>query len=150
PGGVVTQWVPLYESSSEVVKSEIATFFQVFPNGSIWANEIDGGGYDVVLLGSNRPLTLNADAINAALARPDMARVAQSLDEVGFHTADDLLATYAGQNRDLRPWLNGAEINRDFNLRLQYLAGLALNLTDENVIYQDMLRYRRFPANLIT
>ena len=40
PGGVVTQWVPLYESNAETVKSEIATFFDVFPNGTVWANEI--------------------------------------------------------------------------------------------------------------
>jgi len=38
PGGVVTQWVPLYESNAATVKSEIATFFNVFPNGTVWAN----------------------------------------------------------------------------------------------------------------
>ena len=27
PGGVVTQWVPLYESDAATVRSEIATFF---------------------------------------------------------------------------------------------------------------------------
>ena len=47
PGGVVTQWVPLYESDLDTVKSELATFFDVFPNGSVWANERNGGGYDV-------------------------------------------------------------------------------------------------------
>src|SRR5205807_403877 len=36
PGGVISQWVPLYESNFEVVKSEIATFFDVFPHGTIW------------------------------------------------------------------------------------------------------------------
>src|SRR5208337_5421939 len=55
PGGVVTQWVPLYESDADVVKSEIATFFEVFPNGSVWANELNGGGYDVFLLGQAEP-----------------------------------------------------------------------------------------------
>src|SRR6202020_1826786 len=55
PGGVVTQWVPLYESNAETVKSEIATFFDVFPNGSVWANEPNGGGYDVFLLGQDFP-----------------------------------------------------------------------------------------------
>ena len=33
PGGLVTQWVPLYESSADVVKSEMATFFAAFPHG---------------------------------------------------------------------------------------------------------------------
>ena len=50
PGGVLTQWVPLYESDLDTVKSEIATFFEVFPNATIWANNVDGQGYDVVLL----------------------------------------------------------------------------------------------------
>jgi len=30
PGGFVTQWVPLYESSVETVQSELATFFEAF------------------------------------------------------------------------------------------------------------------------
>ena len=51
PGGLITQWVPLYESSSDVVKSEIATFFEVFPHGTVWGNLQGGQGYDLVLLG---------------------------------------------------------------------------------------------------
>ena len=35
PGGLVTQWVPLYESTMEAVKSEMATFFAVFPDGIV-------------------------------------------------------------------------------------------------------------------
>ena len=52
PGGLVTQWVPLYESNVETVQSEIATFFEAFPNGTVWGNlNTDGQGYDVVLVG---------------------------------------------------------------------------------------------------
>src|SRR5207247_1219126 len=32
PGGVVTHWVPLDETNLETVKSEMATFFAVFPD----------------------------------------------------------------------------------------------------------------------
>ena len=46
PGGYFTLYVPLYESDEETVKSEIATFFKVFPNGTIWANLNNGSGYD--------------------------------------------------------------------------------------------------------
>jgi spermidine synthase len=148
PGGVVTQWVPLYESGAEVVKSEIATFFEVFPGGSVWANELNGGGYDVFLLGQQRPEKIDVDAMQARLDRPAYARVAESLREVGLGTAVALLSTYAGQERDLKPWLLGAEINRDANLRLQYLAGLAVNANAEQAIYNEMLRYRQFPFNV--
>ncbi len=59
PGGVVTQWVPLYESTTDAVRSELATFFEVFPYGTIWANNIDGAGYDLVLLGQTEPTRID-------------------------------------------------------------------------------------------
>jgi spermidine synthase len=148
PGGVVTQWVPLYESDADTVKSEIATFFDVFPNGVIFANELSGGGYDIVLLGQAEPAKIDVDAIQQRLDQPAYARVAQSLREVEFRSAVDLFATYAGRASDLKPWLAGAEINRDGNLRLQYLAGMALNNNRENAIYSDMLSYRAYPEDL--
>jgi len=150
PGGLVTQWVPLYESNEAAVKSEIATFFQVFPNGTIWGNTNQGRGYDLVLLGQVEPLRLNVDSLQARLARPDMRAVAASLAEVGFYSVTDLLDTYAGRASDLAPWLADAQINLDRNLRLQYLAGLTPDQYKGDPIYQDMLRYRRFPSGLLT
>ena len=42
PGGVVTLFVQLYESNADAVKSEIATFFQAFPNGVVFGNTNNG------------------------------------------------------------------------------------------------------------
>jgi spermidine synthase len=148
PGGVITQWVPLYESDAATVKSELATFFSVFPNGTIWGNENDGGGYDTVLLGQAGPARIDVDDMENRLARPDNARVVASLGEVGFRSAINLLSTYAGQASDLQPWLRGAEINRDANLRLQFLAGMAVNTSAEGIIYNQILIYRHFPEGL--
>jgi spermidine synthase len=148
PGGIVTQWVPLYETDLSTVKSELATFFDVFPNGTIWGNDTSGGGYDTVLLGQAEPTKIDVDLLQEKLERPDQARVAASMREVGFTSAISLLSTYAGQGPDLRSWLAGAEINRDGNLRLQYLAGLALNKSMEGAIYNQMLTHRRYPENL--
>jgi spermidine synthase len=142
--------VPLYESDPATVKSEIATFFDVFPGGTLWANDINGEGYDIFMLGQAEPGKIDVDAIQAKLASPDYARVAQSLRDIGVRNAVDLLSTYAGQQQDLQPWLAGAQINRDRSLRLQYLAGMALNVNDEAGIYREILQYRQFPVNLIT
>src|SRR4051794_978607 len=147
PGGIVTQWVPLYESDLPTVKSEFATFFDSFPNGTVWGNE-NGGGYDTVALGQIEPARIDLDALDARLARPDHARVVESLQTVGFGSIGALLGTYAGQRSDLDQWLQGAEINRDGNLRLQYLAGMALNISMEGTIYNQILRYRKFPRNV--
>ncbi|MBI4662021.1 MAG: fused MFS/spermidine synthase [Verrucomicrobia bacterium] len=148
PGGLVTQWVPLYESNLDVVKSEIATFFEVFPHGTIWGNDQGGEGYDTVLLGQAEPIQIHVDGLQRRLDRKDHAQVARSLEDVAFKSAVDLLSTYAGQGPDLVQWLKDAEINRDRNLRLQYLAGLGLNSDRSASIYDDMLAHRRFPEEL--
>jgi spermidine synthase len=150
PGGIITQWVPLYESNMDVVKSEIATFFEVFPEGTIWSNTENNQGYDIVLLGQAEPLKVDADALQERLDRPDHAAVKKSLEDVGFRTVVGLLATYGGQASDLRPWLKNAEINRDRNLRLQYLAGLELDTKDSKFIHEAMLNHRQFPEKLLT
>jgi spermidine synthase len=149
PGGVITQWVPLYESSTEAVKSEVATFFKVFPHGSIWSNDVEGYGYDVVLLGHEEPLAIDVEALDARLQADDHYGVADSLVEVGFGSTWDLLATYAGQAADLEPWLADAQINRDRNLRLMYLAGLGMNAHTEGEIFDAIVAHRRFPENLL-
>ena len=150
PGGIVTQWVPLYETDLDTVKIEIATFFDIFPSGTIWANEGNGGGYDIVLLGQIGPARIQVDEVQQRLDNSEYSGVAKSLRDVGFRSGIELLATYAAQEPDLNPWLKGTEINRDGNLRLQYLGGLAVNANLQELIYDEMLRYRRFPASLFT
>src|SRR5262249_11057182 len=149
PGGVVTLFVQLYESNTEAVKSEIATFLEVFPDGVVWGNTNEGRGYDLVLLGPMQATKIDVDAIQAKLQRPEYAPMAQSLREIGMNSAVDLFSTYAGRKPDLQAWLKDAQINHDRNLRLQYLAGLGLNLYQADVIYSDMLRYvSRMPDDL--
>ena len=148
PGGFVTQWVPLYESNSDAVKSQIATFFQVFPNGTIWSNDQSGKGYDIVLLGQSEVLKIDVDAMAERLGRDDHARVKRSLKQVGFTSAVDLLGTYGGRSRDMAGWLANAQINRDRNLRLQYLAGMDPNTYNEAAIYNVICDYRKFPDDL--
>ncbi len=143
PGGMITQWVPLYESNPDVVKSELATLFSVFPEATVWGNPAAGQGHDVVVLAQTEPLKVNVDQVMIRLDQDDHRDVVASLAYVGFSSGLDLLATYAGQAADLAPWLDDAEINYDRNLRLQYLAGLGLNSHCEAAIYKDILGYRK-------
>jgi spermidine synthase len=150
PGGVVTQFVQLYQSSPDAVKTEIATFLDVFPHAVVWGNPHDGQGYDLVLLGQVDPVRIDVDALEARLGQDDYARVRASLHTIGIAGAVDLLATYAGSGAQLAPWLRGAAINRDRDLRLQYLAGLGLNLDENAAIYREMIAHARFPDEMFT
>jgi spermidine synthase len=146
PGGLVTQWVPLYESDLPAVKSELATFFEAFPNGTVWNNDENGEGYDVVVMGSVEPLRVNLDYMEGRLQREK--KVSESLAAVGFNSIYNLLLTYGGRASDLKHWLADAQINRDSNLRLQYLAGMSANLSQATRISNDILAARTFPDDI--
>ena len=150
PGGTITLFVQLYESSPEAVKSEVATFFEVFPNGIIWGNTHQGRGYDTVLMGTVETPHFNVDEWQAKLDRPDYAAVKKSLGEIGINSALELFANYAGRASDMKGYMADAQINHDRDLRLQYLAGLGLNLYQSDAIYRDILRYKQFPEGLFS
>ncbi|MFM8890424.1 MAG: spermidine synthase [Planctomycetia bacterium] len=150
PGGVVTVFVQLYESGMQAVKSEIATVLEVVPDGVVFGNTHEGGGYDVVLVGLVGTSTIDVGRIERRLADPRSARVSQSLSEIGFSSGVDLLATFAAQGPQLASWLADAQINRDRNLRLQYLAGLGLNRFEQALIYSQIIANRRMPPGLFT
>jgi len=143
PGGVLTMYIQLFETNDDAVRSAVSTFFEVFPEGTVWGNTADGKGHDMVLLGTAGPLRINLDEMEKRW-KP----LAQSLAAVGMDSPVDLLATYAGRGSDLTEWRTGAAINRDRNLRMQYLAGMGLDLDESATIYEKMLAYRRFPEDL--
>jgi len=143
-------WVPLYETSAESVKSVISTFFKVFPNGIIWSNDTNGVGYDIVLYGQAEPTHIDIDKLEKKVYREDHAMVRQSLGEVGFYNLGDLLGTYAGRGPDLQEWMAGAQINSDRNLRLGYLAGIAINNTQAPEIFFRISKYYKFPKDMFS
>jgi spermidine synthase len=146
-GGVVTVFVQLYQSGTKAVKSEVATFFEVFPQGVIFGNTVHGEGYDVVLLGQRDPKPIDVDRMTDLLARPDFAVVRSSLRQTGFNSAVALLSTYGSRGPELKPWLADAQINRDRDLRLQFLAGFDLNANEAAQIYRGILPFRKYPED---
>lgn len=137
PQGVVTQWVPLYESNSAAVKCELATFVQQFPRSSVWSGVDATTGYDFVVVGTIGDQEVSAQTIARRLwVNSDLQR---SLAQIGMPDAHHVLAHYEADAGELTEWLRDAPINRDRNLRLQYLAGLSPELQIAKTIRQQMV-----------
>jgi spermidine synthase len=149
PGGTVTMYIQLFETTPDAVKSAIATFLEVFPNGTLWGNPYEGRGHDLVMLGQAEPLRIDLDETEKRFGYYDAeSRIPESLAQIGVNSPEELFATYAGSRGDLSVWLQGAKINQDRNLRMQYLAGLGLNRDESAAIYSSLLAHRRFPEDL--
>jgi len=150
PGGMFTLYVPLYETDEPTIRSELATFFDAFPNGTLWANLREGQGYDMVFMGQVEPLKIDLDEVQRRFSRPDYAAVRQSLADIEINSPYDLFSTYTGTGSDLQPWTQGALINTDKDLRLSYLAGWGINSDMADALYREMLKYRQPPVGIFS
>jgi spermidine synthase len=76
--------------------------------------------------------------------------MAKSLSEINVLDGTALLSTFAGLKSDLDPWMKDAKINTDRNLKLQYLAGMGLNLYSAENILANMTQTVKYPERLFT
>ena len=76
--------------SANITSYTDAGVLKAFPNGVVFGNTNNGAGYDLVLVGQKGTMKIDVDAIEAKLASPAYAQVAQSLHECrGAHVAID-------------------------------------------------------------
>ena len=150
PGGMFTLYVPLYETDEPTIQSELKTFFEAFPYGTVWANTRDGLGYDMVFMGQVEPLKIDLDRIEQRYELPEHQGVRQSLADIGVNSLSDLFSTYSGSAADLEPYVHGAAENTDGDLKLSYLAGWGINASLDNYLYRQILKYRSPPTNVFT
>lgn len=148
PQGFVSQWAPFYETDEAAVKSQIATFFDAFPQSSVWNTYPEGRGYDATLLGYNAALEITEERLVSAMTRTP--EITSSIRELGFQNPAFLLYHYGGQASDMEEWLADAQINRDRNLRLEYLAGASLNSQMASQIAENMVSNISYPSNIFS
>ena len=95
------------------------------------------------------PTGLRVPSVWEIVTRPGVyERMKADIQEVGLNDVRGMYDTYAGDKVGLKDWLSDAVINRDRDLRLQYLAGLALNRNLGDPIYKQMLGYKTMPTGL--
>ncbi len=150
PGGYFSLYVPLYETDEPTIKSELKTFFDAFPYGSVWANLREGQGYDMVFMGQLTPLKIDLDTVQQRYSLPEHETVRQSLRDIGVMNLFDLFSTYTGSAADLAPYVKDAAVNTDGDLKLSYLAGWGINSNLEDYLYRQMLKYRKSPTAVFT
>ncbi|MBN8246108.1 MAG: fused MFS/spermidine synthase [Verrucomicrobia bacterium] len=101
PGGVVAQWLQLYESNDRIADIVINTFASVFPSVGIW----HVGPGDIVLLGAVDPPVADLQAMQRMVEEP---AVRADLERVGFRSLASLLQL------ELIPQGDGAQVPEAF------------------------------------
>ncbi len=86
PGGLMCQWIPLYEMQLPEYQSIMRSFTAVFPHVSVWFT-----GTDSILIGSEKPLTIDVGAMAARMNDP---RVQNDLRDIGLDDPHRLLGCF--------------------------------------------------------
>jgi spermidine synthase len=113
PGGVLCQWAHTYDISTADLKSIVATFTSVFPDGTLW---LVGDG-DVLLIGSNTPLDQRFEGIGTAWQRPG---VKEDLASVGVKEPFHVVSLLIAEGDRLRQWAGAAPIQTDDRAELEF------------------------------
>ena len=113
PGGVLCQWAHTYDISNADLRSIVATFLSVFPDGTMWLV----GDADVLLVGSTEPLDARIDGIAAAMRRPG---VAADLATVGVKGPFSVASLFVSHGDALKAWADGAPLQTDDRSALEF------------------------------
>jgi spermidine synthase len=134
PGGVLCQWAHTYDISTDDLKSIVATFLSVFPDGTLW---LVGDG-DVLLVGSTSPLEPQLSNVAGRWQRPG---VAADLAAVGALEPFHVLSMFVAQGSTLGGWARDARVQSDNRASLEFSGprnALAGSSTDNATLLREL------------
>ena len=112
--GIFVQWVQIYQLSTESLRSVLATYTQVFPHVLVFRVGGLNKGKDLLLVGSNRPLSLDR------LPERFMdRRMASEMARVDLKSEADVKGWFVCDESRLGPAVAGAKINTDDNMHIE-------------------------------
>ena len=115
PGGIICQWAHTYTISEQDLRSIVATFTSVFPNGTAWMVNDN----DVLMVASLDPLVPMLGNIEKHWTRGDAAT---NLAEVGATDPFHVLSLFLAGPAELSRYSAGADILDDNRMRLEFSA----------------------------
>ncbi|WP_238480980.1 fused MFS/spermidine synthase [Dyella telluris] len=113
PGGVLAQWWPLPTQNDEDSRAMVRAFLDAFPHATLWTTEL----HEMLLVGSNDPIELDAAQIEQRFNQPS---VAKSLGEVGVATPAALLATWVTDRQGLERYAGNTPPVTDNRPSIEY------------------------------
>jgi spermidine synthase len=134
PGGIVCQWLPIYELSVDDLKCVVRTFSENFRYTMLWLTR-----NDAELVGSNAPIVIDEADLDKRIAAPG---VVDDLKSVDMGSADDFLGYFVMGTNGMRAFGAGGVLNTDDNLFLEFSAPMSMDVPTQGKNAQALYRFR--------
>ncbi len=139
PNGVVSQWLPFYSLTLENFKMIIKSFYEVFPNTSIWFPNSTVNSYVIVIGKLDDPL-IDYAGIETKLNIPE---VAGDLREINSETPYKILDFFLFANEKVQEFVGDVPLHTDDNMAVEYLSGRMLSRWQTSYVnYAELLQHR--------
>jgi spermidine synthase len=135
PGGIICQWLPLYELTGEDLRSVVRTIRENFAYTMIWVTH-----YDAEIIASNSPIVIDEQELARRIAN---RQVLLDLRQISMGSAEDFLSYFVMGSIGTRDYARSGRINTDDNLYLEFSAPRSIGkefLRGANLA--DLLRHR--------
>jgi spermidine synthase len=120
-GGVLAQWLPLYQLSPTDFATIVGSFADAFPNCTMWFC-----GIDTVLIGVKGEFKVDTERMAAHMSDPT---IMADLISMGVHEPADVLGWYVAGPDEMRSMGMGAPRNRVERPVLEFTAPKSTTLT---------------------
>jgi len=118
PGGILCQWLPIYELSTADLKSIVKTFNQHFKYTMLFLTH-----YDAELVGSNAPILVDEERLDRRISH---TAISADLKRVMMGSADDMLSYFLMGTSGMREFGKDGVVNTDENLYLEFSAPFSI------------------------
>jgi len=135
PGGIICQWLPLYELTAEDLKSVVRTIRENFTYSMIWVTH-----YDAEIIASNSPIIIDEKELARRISSES---VTGDLRQIKMGSAEDFLSYFVMGSEGAKAYSREGRINTDDNLYLEFSAPRSIGLEylrEANL--SDILKYR--------
>jgi len=120
PGGMMVQWVEAYGLSTGDLQTVVKTFGAVFGNTSVW--HVSMGDY--LLFGRTDPTPIDVNLMKARYQ--GIPAVQHDLERIGIPDWPGVFGDFMLNSADASRYANGARLNTDDRLSLEFSAPKAL------------------------
>jgi len=110
PGGIVCQWLPLHQLESDVLRSIIRSFLEVFPHSRALLADFNIRAPALGLIGTETPLQLDASVFES---RADGPELHAALSRLALRNTVTLLGCFLADEASLRAFAADAPLNTD-------------------------------------
>lgn len=134
PGGIMSQWIPLYNLSIEDVRLMVSTFQSVFPHTTIWL-----ANADIFMIGSPEKTRIDYGRLLDKLSLPNIKRL---LTDIDLEDPYEFLNTFIMNEEMVRKYAEGAGVMSDNMPLVEFTGPRSLHLNTISPNIAEFLKYR--------